>query len=129
MVKEIKVLVRIVEKGQLTGTDPSLVTKPADRPLTIGRNEDNDCQIGNAVWPFVSGQHGTLTYTKSWLTGKLWYEDKSKNGTLYLPPGVKDMSKAVMLHHQKVSIPSGAKLLVLDARTKKVGYMLEVAVA
>lgn len=132
MAKNIKVISQTIFGDLSNARDPIMCEKPATQPLTIGKDDDNDCVIGSSSLPFVSGHHGKLTYTKSWLSGKLWYEDMSKYGTLCLPPGVTDITKGEPIHKKKIEIPNGSTLLVLQPKPgdpkRRLGFALQVAV-
>jgi hypothetical protein len=128
MGKNFRILRQIVANAEFQDKGAVIIAKPVDREVGIGREEDEGISIA-PLFAFVSRHHGKLTYTKSFLSGTIWYEDTSSYGTLYLPPGVTDVTKAILIKKKKVEIKDGGRLLLLEPGQKKSGLSFQVAVA
>ena len=85
--------------------------------VTIGRAKENDI---NPDLPFVSTKHGKIIGASKYLglSSAVYYQDTSKYGTWYLPPGVKDLSKAILIHKKRYEIQSGCWLYISDKEKK-----------
>ena len=124
--KEILLQWGAIVKGEekIKGTK---LKKSFGKEITIGRGEENDVAFPT-IFMYISSKHGKITCSSKFfgIVSSVVYQDHSKYGTWYVPPGVTDVSKAIKVHNTSVEIASGCKLLFLDPKGEKTGISMQV---